>query len=87
MAASSPSSAASPPVIRTTPRAPADVSSRRNRPAIETWIPLMMLALDTPRDTMLMTSVSARTAQIEEQISGSSAWSDSGPISSTATPR
>ena len=40
-----------------------------------------------PRLTMLMTSVSASTAQIELTFSGSCDDFDSGPISSTATPR
>ena len=40
-----------------------------------------------PRDTMLMTSVSASTAQIELTFSGFAEVLDRGPISSTATPR
>ena len=51
------------------------------------WMPLMMLARETPRETMLMTSVSASTEQMDEQRSGASAASDSGPFSSTPMPR
>ena len=40
-----------------------------------------------PRETMLITSVSASTAQIEEQASGASACCESVPISSSVTPR
>ena len=43
--------------------------------------------MEMPRDTMLMTSVSASTAQIDEHFSGSSACGESGPISSIVTPR
>ena len=44
-------------------------------------------AVAMPRDTMLMTSVSASTAQIELTFSGVFEVFESGPISSTATPR
>ena len=79
--------AGEPPGDEHLPRAPADVRRRRYRPAIDWWIPLMMFAVEMPRETMLMTSVSASTAQIDEQASGFSAWSDSGPISSIVMPR
>ena len=46
-----------------------------------------MSCVAMPRDTMLMTSVSASTAQIELTFSGFCEVLDSGPISSTATPR
>ena len=46
-----------------------------------------MSGIETPRDTMLITSVSASTAQIDEHFSGSSDWSDRGPISAIVTPR
>jgi len=45
------------------------------------------VAIAMPRDTVLMTSVSASTAQIELHFSGFCDVFDSGPISSTATPR
>ncbi len=46
-----------------------------------------MSGVAMPRETMLITSVSASTAQIELTFSGSWEPRESGPISSTATPR
>ena len=46
-----------------------------------------MSGVAMPRLTMLMTSVSASTAQIELTFSGWAEVRDSGPISSMATPR
>ena len=46
-----------------------------------------MSGVAMPRDTMLITSVSASTAQIELHFSGFCEVCDSEPISSTATPR
>jgi hypothetical protein len=50
-------------------------------------MPLRMLGAVMPRETMLMTSVSASTAQMLDTTSGLSAWFDSEPISSWAMPR
>ena len=50
-------------------------------------MPFRMFAAEMPRETMLMTSVSARTAQIEDTFSGLSPCFDSAPISSCAIPR
>ena len=69
-AAARPSSAARPPLTNTTPSTPSDWSSRAKRPAMLSWIPRRMLAAARPRETMLMTSVSASTAQIELTASG-----------------
>ena len=82
-----PTSAESPPVTSTTPWALAALSSRTKRPAIDWWMPLMMLGAEIPRETMLITSVSASTAQMDEHCSGSSASSERGPISSRVIPR
>ena len=46
-----------------------------------------MFAVVMPRDTMLMTSVSASTAQMPDTFSGLSPFCDRGPISSSVTPR
>lgn len=40
-----------------------------------------------PRETMLITSVSASTAQMELTFSGSADLSESGPTSARETPR
>ena len=45
------------------------------------------VGIEMLRETMLITSVSASTAQIDEHTSGSSASSERGPISSRVTPR
>ena len=66
---------------------PVTLSSLTSRAAIERWMPLRMLGVEMPRETMLMTSVSASTAQIDEHVSGLSACSESGPTSSSVTPR
>ena len=57
------------------------------REAIDRWIPLSTSGVAMPRETMLMTSVSASTAQIELHFSGFCELCESGPISSIATPR
>ena len=78
-----PLSRAKPPVQSTTPSvALITRSSLAKRPAIDRWIPLRMFGAVIPRDTMLMTSVSASTAQMLETISGLSACLDRVPISS-----
>jgi hypothetical protein len=46
-----------------------------------------MLGAVMPRETMLITSVSASTAQMLDTASGSSACLDKEPISSWAMPR
>jgi hypothetical protein len=56
-------------------------------PAIDRWMPRRMLEAEIPRDTMLITSVSASTAQIDETFSGESPCWDRVPISSWAIPR
>ncbi len=86
-AAASPSSAARPPLRKTVPSTPSEWSSRAKRPAMLSWIPRRMLAAPRPRETMLMTSVSASTAQIELTASGFSAVSERAPMSDCATPR
>src|SRR6266508_2913141 len=87
-AATRPLSRARPPVIITTPlTAPIDFSSLDSRAAIERWMPFRMFDAVMPRDTMLMTSVSANTAQMLDTTSGLSAWRDNVPISSWAMPR
>lgn len=87
-AASSPASSARPPVRSTVPLVmPVTFSSFTRREAIERWMPFRMSGVAMPRETMLMTSVSASTAQIELTFSGFFEVCDSGPISSTATPR
>ena len=58
-----------------------------SRPAIDRWMPLRMLGAVIPRETMLMTSVSASTAQMLLTTSGLSACCDKAPISSWAMPR
>jgi hypothetical protein len=88
IAASSPVSSARPPVSSAVPPlTPVTLSSLTMREAIDRWMPLRMSGVAMPRLTMLMTSVSASTAQIELTFSGSCEVCDSGPISSTATPR
>ena len=66
---------------------PVTFSSLTIREAIDRWMPFRMSGVAMPRDTMLITSVSASTAQIELHFSGFCEVFDSGPISSTATPR
>jgi hypothetical protein len=66
---------------------PVTLSSFTMREAIERWMPFRMSGVAIPRDTMLITSVSASTAQIELTFSGFAEVRESGPISSTATPR
>ena len=66
---------------------PVTFSSFARRDAIDMWMPFRMSAVAMPRETMLMTSVSASTAQIELTFSGFLELRESGPISSTATPR
>ena len=50
-------------------------------------MPLRMSAVLMPRETMLMTSVSARTAQMLETFSGEEEVTESLPTSSRGTPR
>jgi hypothetical protein len=54
---------------------------------MDSWMPRRMFDSFTPRETMLMTSVSASTAQIPETFSGRSASMESGPTSSRVTPK
>ncbi len=76
--ASASESAAAQPVVggqapaheRRPPPRPSDWRSRANRPAMLSWMPRRMSAASRPRETMLMTSVSASTAQIELTVSG-----------------
>ena len=51
------------------------------------WMTFRMSGVAIPRDTMMLTSVSASTAQIELTFSGFYEIFDSVTISSTATPR
>ena len=55
--------------------------------AIDSWMPFRMFAVEIPRDTMLMTSVSASTAQMPETFSGADPWREIVPISESVTPR
>ena len=88
IAATRPLSSASPPVIITTPSlVPAVFSNFARRSAIEMWMPLRMFAAEMPRETMLMTSVSASTAQMPLTFSGVAPCCESVPISSCAMPR
>src|ERR1039457_2189778 len=88
MAATSPVSRASPPVTITAPSTtPIDFSSLDSRAAIERWMPLKIFGVEMPRETMLITSVSASTAQMLLTPSGLSPCRESDPISSCAIPR
>src|SRR5450631_729629 len=87
-AATSPLSRASPPVTITAPSTtPIDFNSLDSRAAIERWMPFRIFGVVMPRETMLITSVSASTAQMLLTTSGLSPWLDNEPISSCAIPR
>ena len=87
MACCRPAFRASPPVISTGEVAFTEASSFTRRWATDRWIPLRMSPVATPRLTMLITSVSARTAQMPDGCSGCAAWTDREPTSASGTPR
>ena len=76
-----------PPVRTTGEVALSEDSSLTILLAIDRWIPLMISGVDIPRDTILITSVSARTEHIPEGVSGVTDLRDVGPTSSIARPR
>src|SRR5450759_2493564 len=87
-AATNPLSRASPPVTITAPSTtPIDFSSLDSRAAIERWMPFRMFGVVMPRETMLITSVSASTAQMLLTTSGLSPLLDSFPFSARPIPR
>ena len=70
MAATMPTSFERPPVTTTLPSAPTARTSCTRRPAMLRWMPRKMSEVLMPRATMLITSVSASTAQMLETFSG-----------------
>ena len=65
----------------------AEPTSRASLPAMAMWMPCRMSGAAMPRLTRLITSVSESTAQTLETCSGEVAFSESGPTSSSGTPR